>query len=549
MRLATQPRSAGPLARLAAALFSLLLLLALPLASDSPRLLPAAPRLIVVVVIDQLRADYLVRFRDRFGPDGFNRLLRQGANFIECFYPYANTETAPGHATISTGTTPDRHGIAANAWHDFTRGRAVQAVEDEAYPPVGGTSRLAGLSPRNLLGSTLGDELRLATDGQAKVLAAGLKDRAAILLGGHAATGAYWYDYDTGRFETSRYYRDALPAWAEAFNSARPADRYYGKDWKAGGRVLLAMSTEAGKPDAAFYRRLPYTPYANALLLDFAREAVEQEELGADGVTDVLFVGLCANDFVGHRWGPYSDEVAEMTAATDAQLAAFFKFLDARVGAGNYWVALSADHGVAPTLAQARARGLPAKNVPLASLTQAVQAALAARWGEDDWLASRSEIFFKRETLAKHGVSVAEAAHVAGQALLGVDGVRGYVAGEETTLDPGLTAAVRLSLYPGRAPDVYLVLEPFALVNGDEGGTTHGSPYSYDTHVPLLFYGAAFRAGTYRERATPAGLATTLAAALGITPPALANGQVLYAALGSTSRRQAPPRPRQVQPR
>ena len=542
MRLRHQPRSAGPLLLLAAA--ALFLFGSAPLGSEPARpAAPEKPRLVVVVVIDQLRADYFERFRDRFVPDGFNRLRREGANFVACFYPYANTETAPGHATISTGTTPNRHGISGNAWYDFERGRMVQAVEDDAYPPVGGGSRLPGLSPLKLIGSTLGDELRLATGGQAKVWAVGIKDRAAILLGGHAPTGAYWYDYDSGRFATSRYYREALPEWIEAFNARRPADRYYGKDWKKGERVFLSMSAESGKPDAAFYRRLPYTPYGNELVLELAREAVEREGLGGDETTDILFVALCANDFVGHRWGPYSDEVAEMTLATDAQLAELFQFLDARLGKENYWVALSADHGVSPTLAQARARGLPAKNVPLAALTEALNAAFAARWGEDEWLAARGEVVFNRETLRKHGVGVAEAAHLAGGALLGVDGVLGYVAGEETRLDPELTKAVRLSRFRGRTPDVYVVLEPFALVEGDRGGATHGSPFNYDTHVPLLLWGSAFRAGTYRERATPADLATTLAAALGLTPPSLADGQVLLQAL-----QQPEARPRRAKP-
>lgn len=539
MRFAIQPRSAGPLALVAALFF--FLPLAAWLAAEPPPPPTPKPRLVVVVVIDMFPLDYFERFGSRFGSDGFKRLLRDGASFTSCFYPYANTETGPGHATLATGTTPDRHGIAANGWYDFARGRMVQAVEDESAPVVGGASRLAGASPRNLMTDTLADELRLATGGEAKVFGVALKDRSAIFSTGHTASGAYWYNASTGTFVTSRYYREALPAWVERFNRTRGADSYYGKVWKSGEKVLATLASESGQPDPRFRQELYYSPYGNDLAFDFARELVVEEKLGADAVTDFLFLGLSANDGVGHRWGPYSEEVADMTRRTDAHLAALLQFLDKQVGAGNYWLALSADHGVAPTLAQARALGLRANNVPLAALAQALQAAFAERWGEDDWLASRSEVVFNRETLRKHGVGVAEAAHLAGGALLGVEGVRGYVAGEETRLDAGLTQAVRLSTYRGRSPDVYVVFEPFALVNGDEGGTTHGSPYNYDTHVPLIFYGAAFRPGTYRERVTPADLAPTLAAALGITPPALADGRVLESAL-----RPAAPAPRRA---
>ena len=490
------------------------------------------PRLIVVVVIDQFRADYLERFRDRFGPDGFNRLVREGAYFTSCFYPYARTNTAPGHASLATGTTPDRHGIADNIWYDLERGRRVAAVFDEASPLVGTETEHAGVSPRNLKGSTLADQLRFATEGKAKVFGVGIKDRAAIFSTGHSASGAYWYDYATGRFITSRYYRNELPTWVEAFNQRRPADRYYGKDWVAGEKVFLSLSTESGHPDARFYRRLPFTPYGNELVLAFAQELVEQEGLGEDAVPDFLALGFSANDFVGHRWGPYSEEVAEMTLRTDEQIAELLAFLDERIGAGNYWLALSADHGVAPTLTQAHARGLPARSVDPGAVLAAVQKAFAQQWGDDEWLLPRAGLIFNRETLKKHGVGVAEAAHLAGEVASGVEGVLGYLAGDETRLDPRFTEAVRRSIYPGRVPDVYVVLEPFALAGGEgRVATVHGSPYAYDTHVPLILYGAAFRPGVYPEQVSPTDLAPTLAAALRINPPALASGTVLAQAL------------------
>lgn len=513
------------------ALLPLLLLIAPARGGAAGEPAPQPPRLIVLVVVDQFRADFLLRFRDRFGPEGFNRLLREGANFTSCFFPYANTETAPGYATLATGTTPDRHGIAANTWYDEQRRRVVQAVEDEAAPLVGAAGEIAGASPRNLVGTTFADELRLATNGQAKVFGVALKDRAAIFSTGHTASGAYWYERRSGKIVTSRYYGSELPDWVTAFNEKKGAASYYGKDWVSGEKVFLRMRGEGDAPDARYYSEFPYTPYGNDLVLDFTRELVINEGLGADPVPDFLFVGLSANDYVGHRWGPYSEEVAEMTLRTDAQLAGLLKFLDAQVGAGNYWVVLSADHGVAPTLADARALGLPAKNIDLAAMLKTLEGALAARWGADEWLIPRAEITFNRETLKKHAVSLHEATRVVGEALMTVDGIRGYLTEEEARLDPLLAEAVRLNTYRGRSPDLQVVVEPFALFNGHQGGTTHGTAYAYDTHVPLIFFGAAFQAGEFRQRVTPADAAPTLAAALGLSPPALATGQVLAPAL------------------
>ena len=488
----------------------------------------APPRLVVVLVIDQLRADYLVRFRDRFGPDGFNRLLREGANFISCFYPYARTVTAAGHATLATGTTPDRHGITGNEWYDAQRGRVAQAVEDESFPVVGTTSNLPGVSPHNLVGTTLADELRLATGGEAKVFGVAIKDRSAVFSTGHSASGAYWYDYRSGRFITSRYYREVLPDWVVTFNQRRMADGFYGKDWEVNGKVSMPMTTETGHPDAGYYRRLRRTPYGNEIVAAFARELVEQEGLGEDEVPDFLFVGFSSNDFVGHRWGPYSDEVAAMTLQTDAQVAALLGFLDQQVGAGNYWLALSADHGVAPMLAQARARGLPATGFDSSAVLRAVEKAFDERWGEDDWLVPKAGLVFNRGTLRNRGVGLGEAAHLAGSAALEVNGILGYVAGEEARLDAAMTRAVRFSLYRGRSPDVYVVREPLALSASD---ASHGTPHVYDTHVPLIFFGAVFRPGTYRGQVSTTDLAPTLAAALGIASPARATGKVLAQAL------------------
>jgi predicted AlkP superfamily pyrophosphatase or phosphodiesterase len=490
----------------------------------------AAPRLVVVLVIDQLRADYLVRFRDRFGPDGFNRLLREGANFVSCFYPYAHTVTGAGHATLATGTTPDRHGIAGNAWYSPRLGQRVEAVIDEAFPLVGVESQ-RGASPHNLVGNTLADELRLATGGEAKVFGVAIKDRSAVFSTGHSASGAYWYDYQSGRFVTSRYYREELPAWVTAFNNEHGSDSYYGKEWKADDRVLLSLTSQSGQPDAQFYGRLVATPYGNEIVLNFAQELVRRQELGEDDVTDFLFIGFSSNDIGGHRWGPYSDEVQELTVQTDAQVAELLSFLDRQVGAGNYWLVLSADHGVAPLVEQSRAHGIRAKTFDGAAVQAAVKKALVDRWGEAEWLVPRAGLIFNRDTLREHNVSLAQAAKVVGQAAMAFDAIIGYVGPHVASADAATIEFVRRSSYPGRSADVVLIQAPFASSEARLNTAMHGTHYSYDTHVPLIFFGAAFRPGTYRRQVSTTDLAPTLAAALGITPPALATGRVLARAL------------------
>jgi arylsulfatase A-like enzyme len=320
-----------------------------------------------------------------------------------------------------------------------------------------------------------------------------------------------------------------------AFNQRRGPDRYYGKNWKGEERVFVEMTTASGKPDPAFYSRVRITPYGNEIVLDFARELVKQEGLGEDGVTDFLFIGFSSNDAVGHQWGPYSDEVADMTLRTDEQVARLLKFLDRRVGEGQYWLALSADHGVSPTLAQARARGLEATNIDSGALGEAMRKALRERWGEDEgeWLIPEAGLVFNRDWLKKRGVSLEEAVQVVGEAAMTVEGIAGYVGARVSSVDAATTAAVRRSFYPGRGNDMALIHDRYALFNAERGGATHGTHYPYDTHVPLIFFGGAFRPGTYPERVSTTDLATTLAAALGLTPPALATGKVLARALGS----------------
>jgi predicted AlkP superfamily pyrophosphatase or phosphodiesterase len=480
--------------------------------SGPPPVHPSAhapsPRLLVVLVIDMFRTDFLDLFAGEFGEGGFKRLMREGSVFRECYYPYAITETGPGHATLATGTTPDRHGIPANEWYDEAQGKMVYALLDEDSQVVGGTTALTPVSPRNLLGSTFSDELRLATRGRGRVFGVAAKDRAAILSTGHGANGAYWYDSKDGVWVTSRYYREALPDYIVDFNRKHPVPQ----------------------PLAEF----PYTAAANRATAELAETIVAMEKLGSEDATDFLFIGFSANDYAGHRGGPYSQELEKMTVETDAILAALLQFLDASVGKGNYWLALSADHGVAPTLDQARdanAARLEAKIIDAKAVKAAAEAALVARWGAAHWLATSQDFYFDRKTLAEKNVRIEDAVRTAGEAASKLPGVWGYTSRYGSSVSDSIVQAYRLSEFPGRSPDMQLVPEPFALPDWVKSGTTHGTPFTYDAQVPLILVGSPFAPGDYFERCSPADLAVTLAAVLRIHPPALATGRVLVEAL------------------
>ncbi|HUD73415.1 MAG TPA: alkaline phosphatase family protein [Dongiaceae bacterium] len=494
-----------------------------------------APRLILVLVIDQFPADYLARFRDRLGPGGLRKLMDGGARFTDCAWPYAVTDTAPGHASLVTGTTPDRHGIVGNWWYDPALGRMVGAVEDDAFPLVGAAADKPGASPRAIVSGTLGDSLRLATGGRARVFALSEKARAAVLLAGASANGAYFFDHGSGRMVTSTWYAATLPDWVAAFDDARPADRWFAAGWSAGGRAVLPPGAAGARPDKAWYERMVETPYIDELLLDFARRLVEAEHLGADDDPDLLFVSLSAHDYLGHAVGPHAAEMGDLTAAVDAAIARFLATLEARVGRDRLWVAFTSDHGIAPTLETTARLRIATRPYAGTRLKEVVTRALAGRYGADDPITFHGEpakFWFDRAALARHGTTAAEAGEVAGRAAVADSqgALLGYIAGDRSDLDAVTLAACRLSQWRERSPDLLLVRAPYAL-NREFEASDHGSPHAYDARVPLVLYGPPFRPGLYRQHAVPIDIAPTLANVLEIAPPPMATGRVLIEAV------------------
>jgi predicted AlkP superfamily pyrophosphatase or phosphodiesterase len=547
------------------------LLLALSLA-----LAPAAsaydghPKIVIILVIDQFRADYLDRYRADFKTkNGFRLFLDKGAYFPECYYDYANTKTAPGHATIGTGAYTEGHGIQSNEWWDLARNkqRQITSVEDDRYrivgapdasipalepnAPAGAARYLPGASPRNLLASTVGDELRLATQGEARVFGVSLKDRAAILPSGATANAAYWIEQKSGHFVTSSFYLAELPEWVKAFND---------------GPDAATAATAAQVPGTTqFYDEVGRTPAANTYELAFAEALISGEQLGKRDVPDLITISLSANDILGHRVGPDSDAEHQMVDALDVDLDAFFSWLDKNVdgGLGNVWVALTADHGVAPIPSKAAALGLNAAAIDTAKLTANLNDAMNQKFspGEKiDYMLPKQELPYltlNEPMFARAGINEPEAETAVEGAVAGaVDALAKPAEGgvSDTKLPPKpmlYRSYTRLELAKGEVPRSefgsllehsyspnggwYVMVIPTAYQLESSGGTTHYSPWSYDRHVPLGFYGAPFAPGVYRERAAPVDLAATFASLLGVNQPSASIGHVLVDALKPAS--------------
>jgi predicted AlkP superfamily pyrophosphatase or phosphodiesterase len=552
-------------------------------ASQSPR-----PRLVLLIVVDQFRYDYLSRFGDLFGSRGIGRLMREGASWTEANFDHVPTFTAPGFAVFMTGAGPSQTGIVANEWYERETGRRVKAISDDSTRMLAGKPGEKGYSPRRLLCSTVGDELRLADNDRSKVIGISQKNRSAILPAGRRANAAYWFSTDNGNIISSTYYFEHLPDWVVRFNSRHVANALFGARWDR----LLPNEAEylrrAGKddvpwenldkssadtnffphvvtggsaaPDKPFYRALDYTPFSNDMLVALAEEAITNEKLGAGDDTDVLSVGFSANDYVGHRFGPYSQEAMDMTLRVDQQIGKLLDFVDARVGLANSIVIFTADHGASPVPEQAALQNLAGRRYQKADLLKVAQEGLQARYARKDRAATdyiqtfsnkneteqgllNSNFYLNRAALQRDGIDADEAQRVLGEAVLKVPGVARYFTRrqlENNSISPADPVARRVlhGFYSGRSGDVIIVYEPYSIQfdppddpTDPRSSATHGSPYSYDTHVPLIIMGRGFASGRYAQAAAPTDIAPTLAHVLGLEAPSCSAGRVLAEAL------------------
>ena len=496
---------------------------------------PNKPKLVVTVVVDQFRYDYLTRFRADY-KGGFDRMLREGAVFTNAFYAHAPTVTAVGHSIIGTGAMPSVSGIVGNSWLDRMSGRVVTSVCDYKYRVVGGDTLVPGpacldsdpASPNRLLVSTIGDELR-NRDERSKVFGISLKARSAILPSGHRANGAFWFDDDNGAFISSSYYSNDLPSWVQEFNKLKLPDEYLNRKWEG-----FDSWNSQPEPGMHTYEKLLASPWGNELLEKLTERAIDAEKLGQRGVTDLVTLSFSSNDYVGHALGPDAPEVRDMCIRTDQLLGQLMDFVAQKVGSGNALFVLSADHGVAPTPEVQHERKMPGDAV-FVDLEDLVRSALVKRFGPGTYTAGSVDnvIYLDYKTLAAKKLDPSAVYRVAAEALFAVP--QAHVARVLTRdqLEQGIAGdpvagAVENGFYPARSGDIIVLFDPYYLLPiRDPTKTTHFTPYNYDTHVPVIFFGTGVKPGWHQERIQVNDIAPTLATLMDVEPPSGAFGRVL----------------------
>ena len=512
------------------------------------------PKLIVQITVDQLRGDLLKRYADHFVASGkskgFKRFLDDGTLYTNAHYRHATTLTAVGHATLATGAIPSQHGLVSNDWYDRSTGKSMYCVADASNTLLGAKGYSS--SAANLLASTFSDELFQATNGQAKIYAVSIKDRGAVLTGGHHGK-AFWFDKKTGNMVTSTYYYPELPAFAEQFNQSDAKDAYLGASWSLSLKESQYHNDASNRPyqmppkgfnlgfphgmpadaSATYYDMLTYTPYGDELTAKFAQHVVETQQLGADDITDYLSISFSVNDYVGHRFGPYSLEAEDNLVRLDKTLANLFSYLDKKIGLEHVLIALSADHGVDAIPEYKALRGSPALRAKAVEDINAAALSVAADLGIKGELIEKialPDIYLNYGTIAASTSSIETVAQKLAEKVAQVNGVALALTAKELTeqnlqYDP-IKAKVQNSYVASRAGDVVVVQKRSTMLQS-YSAATHGSPYNYDTYVPLYFTGWKVKAKEYTRPVSPEDLAVTLSAVLGITQPDRATGQVL----------------------
>lgn len=506
------------------------------------------PKLVVGIVVDQMRYEYIPRFWDKFGEGGFKRLVNKGYLFTNHHYNYFPTYTGPGHAAVYSGTTPAVNGIVGNSWYDRDQGQSMYVVSDSTAETIGAPGDAGHMSPANLLSTTVTDELKKAIAGS-RVIAVSIKDRASILPGGHLANGAFWYDYDTGNFITSSWYMDELPDWVQAFNEQELPQQYSEKVWE----TLLPLDeyTESNDDDTPYegsyedgerpvfphemdgsLSRIIASPYGNKLVAALAKAAIDGGQLGSDEVTDFLTVSFSSTDYVGHQFGPNSIEVEDTYLRLDRQLAGLLSYLDEKVGEGNYLLFLTADHAAVQVPASLVDRGLPGGYFDSDTAIDELESHLKDVYGEGEWVVSymNQQVYLNRELIKQQDLSLELMQHEAAQFLRQFEGVASTNTAYNYASEgysKGLQAIYQRGFYYGRSGDVYVQLNPGWLDSSGHTGTSHGSPYSYDTHVPLIFYGWHVPHGITKNKTVIPQIAPTVSQMLQIQFPSGSRNHLL----------------------
>lgn len=520
---------------------------------------PSRPKLVVVISVDQMRADYLTRFNDHLGDGGFKRLLHEGASWTGQLQHYA-TYTGPGHALMLSGSYPYTNGISTNKWFNYETNRSEAMVFDPNNQILGTKKTKTGddVSPANFNGSTVGDELHLATGGLSKTIGLATKGRGAILMSGRLAD-VYWMNPANAEMTTSTYYKEQLPDWVIEFNQRRIPESYFGGTWNR-LKGLDAYATvvdddsiaelgpyglettfphiingglETVGPD--YYKAFMLSPFVNEHQFEFAKAAINGEQLGQRGVTDLLAISISSTDLVGHDFGPFSHEMTDLLYRLDEQLAEFLTWLDVQYGVGQVLVALTADHGATPVPEQLQEIGFLSARIKKKTLDDAIKKALDSKYGEGDWIVALEDphIFLNRELMAERNINPEMVRQTAGEAILEIKGFGGYLTRGQLLTgqvpDTMIGRSILKTYYAPRGGDVVawvLPLHFWGKYGEIDGGSTHGTRYSYDSEVPVLISGPSVRPGRYGVR-DQVDFAATLSQLLGIPKPAACEGKVV----------------------
>ncbi len=512
------------------------------------------PKLVVGVVVDQMRYDYLTRFYNKYGAGGFRRLMSQGFNCKNNHFNYVPTYTGPGHASIFSGTTPKTHGIISNNWYDKISDSYVYCAGDTTVQSVGTTNKAGQMSPHRLKTTSFADENRLFTQMRGKTIGISVKDRGAILPAGHTANAAYWFHgADEGRFITSTYYLETLPSWVKTFNDTGAAESYL-KEWntlydintytESGSDLNAFEGGFKGKETATFpydlkalsktnrgYDIIKATPYGNSIVADFAIAALDGEQLGQDNITDVLTVSFSSTDYVGHNFGVNSKEVEDTYIRLDKEIERLLNALDAKVGKGNYTLFLSSDHGAVEVPSYLESVKVPSGYFNNDAFKKTLNETIISNYKAESFIKniSNNQVFLDREVIKGYGLNLIEVQQALVDVIIGYPQVyKAYTASSMTNAEfsRGVEHLLQNGFNQKRSGDVLYVLDP-AVISYSKTGSTHGSALNYDTHVPLLFFGKGINTGSTLQHTTIPDIAPTMSALLGISFPNGATGKPL----------------------
>jgi predicted AlkP superfamily pyrophosphatase or phosphodiesterase len=517
------------------------------------------PKLVVGIVIDQMRYDYLTRFTDRFGENGFKRLLNNGFSIENAYYNCIPTYTAVGHASIYTGTTPDSHGIISNNWYDKFLKKSIYCVDDNNYKTIGNTSDIGNKSPFRMYTTTVTDQLHLAQNMNGKTIGIALKDRSAILPAGHTANGAYWFDGGkNGQWISSTFYMESLPKWVTDFNSSGKANDYLKNPWNSLYEIKTYTNSIIddnifegkfkGETTTSFPHDIPSLkasngnfdilkgiPAGNSFTADFTKAAIIGENLGKSKFTDFLAISFSSTDYVGHQYGPASKEIEDTYLRLDKDLADLLSFLDKQVGENNYTVFLTADHAAVDVPSYLQSLKIPAHYFDIKKFRQAVLAITKKYFNSIELIENISnyQIFLDKQKIESLGLDKNTVAEKLAEEVIALEGI--YKAVTAKTLQTArFTDGIMNSLQNGYnqkfSGDVMLIPFPATLTRG-RTGTSHGSGYSYDAHIPLIFYGNGIKKGVSKKRYEIIDIAPTIANLLKIEVPNASTGKIIDEAL------------------